>query len=851
MKPSEKSFEEAIEKLVIINLLSYDEFRNFLYSGINPLQELFLGLFKDFSLEKILETYKKYYQIYSEPLMEIFTGDLKRIETHETEGRKFLKIYEEEIQEIQKEDRNEILVDKYTLQQYIHFGTQLLLMQISNNIRKRELKGENLISTKMALKKLLVNGVENKQTLDTYNELIVEANAQLKIFKLPKSFRKFEKKVKEALLSNHREMLGENFEETCFEAMKKVQQDAYELNMEQRVIKTGAEPELTLAQIKSIRKTKDFFQQSKLIESILENRKFQNVKKLKEHSYEYMDGKARKVNEVSLNEIENEIYRLRHTLGLESQQEYFNDEERKEPNMQMLQRKVEEIRSSKFKSITNFREFNKDEDDDEKKEKEEEEQCKNGGKNNENNNDEDLENISSSKNTHENSDSNSNTNFSNNAHNTFQSSKNDTKNSSFFSNKQNSKNKTQSDNNIQTNQDQKALKRLEIIRDMKLGFKEEFEGSLQSSEPSEQNPAMYFDLDIFKGKSLEELKILEVEELHEAETKVSSDGSMHVNQVQIGDSFYKYAQSSALKNSSTIDLSEQQAESNFQSAYSAIREELVKKDKQRAERIVAALESGQYLDDPFYIGLLMKSKKYLHVREKFLKKYYRESSGASQDKNNSSKDQAAANMKGKYFADLILRSSNQKQNLDKSHSKPNEDLFEVKTPLLNKYLNMPGDIVDNMINDGIFEKFETDVGKVYVNILKNLVDDIDAEEGIGEKELNLEEYEDSALKDYEKNDSSFNVYELQNKIGQENDDLYVSKEEIEKELGWKKVARSNSNVIDGENGFGYANGNYDSAGTALGVANNNNFVGINNKEDYVPGSKRGNGKKKIKKFLNK
>lgn len=742
--------------------------------------------------------------------MEIFTDDLKRIETHETEGRKLLKIYDEELKEIESENRNEILVDKYTLQQYIFFGTQLLLMQISNNIRKREFKGENLISTKLALKKLLVNGVENKQTLDTYNELVAEANAQLKIFKLPKSFRKFEKKVKETLLSNYREMLGENFEETCFNAMKKVQQDTYELNMEQRVIKTGAEPELTIAEIRSIRKSKDFFQQSKRIESFIQSSKLENVKKLKEQSYECADGKVRKINDVSVNEIENEIYRLRNKLGLESQQDYFADEQAQEPDMDMIKRKVEEIKAEKFKSITDFSKFNNDQE-------QEQEQVK-----------EEKENL-------------------NESNNSAAKSKNDKKNSSFF-------NKTSSNNNTNENtkplsleesEDQKALKRLELIRDLKLGFKEELESSLQSSELSDLNPTLYFDLDIFKGKSLQELKSLEIEELHEAETRVSSDGAMHTSQVQIGDSFYKYAQNSALKSTSTIDLSTQQAESNFQSAFGAIREELVKKDKQRAERIISALESGQYLDDPFYIGLLMKSKKYLNVRERFLKKYYREGAVAQ-----SAKEDAGAKQ-NKYFADLILRSSNnQKRNSNESSLKIKqayEDLFAVKTPLLDKYVNMPGDIVDNMIEDGVFEKYETDVGKVYVGILKNLVDDIDAEEGIGEKELNLEEYEESALKDLEQNDSSFNVYELQNKVMQENDDLFVTKEEIEKELGWKKVGSSDK-MLPAENGFALGN-DIKNAAVAGKADFRNEVVGMN--EDYVPGSKRGIGKKKAKKILNK
>lgn len=816
MKPSEKNFEELIEKLVIINLLCHDEFKNFLHSGINPLQELFLGLFKDYSLEKVLETYKKYYTIYCEPLMEIFTEDLKRIETYETQGRQLLKLYEEELKEIEKEDRNEIIADKYTLEQHIFFGTQLLFLQINNNIRKRELKGENLILTKMALKKLLVNGVETKQTLDTYNELIAEANAQLKIFKLPKSFRKFEKKIKETLLENHREILGENFEETCFEAMKKVQQDNYELNMEQRMIKTGAEPELTLAELKSIRKSKDFFQQSKLIENILDKNKNENIKKLKEQSYEYINGKARKIKDVSLNELEHEIMRLRNILGYENQEDYFHDENQQEPNMDLLKKKVEELKSGKFNSITNFSNFNKDE------ELAEEEEI-----------------IINSENSNELNP--------NNSPNNSETEKNDAKNSSFFANRE-KLNKISNSLSKLESEDQKALKRLEIIRDLKLGFKEELEGQMETSDNSELNPALYFDLDIFKGKSLEELKALEVEELHEAETRVSSDGSMQMNEVQVGDKFYKYAQSNALKNSSVIDLSTQQAEANFNSAYSLIEKELNKKDQQRAERIITALESGYYIDDPYYIGLLMSSKKYLHLRERFLKKYYRE--GGENKPKSDSKDKA-----GKYFADLILKGKAEKKGFTNKNA--NDDLFNnIKTPLLDKYINKPGDIIDNMAEDGVFEKYESDVGKVYVKILSDLVNDIDAEEGITEKDLNLEEYEDSALKDIEENESGFNIYELENKIVQENDDLFVTKEEIEKELGWKRVkdASNYNKILDYENSFANNNNDFsvveklESAVKDPGYSNKAN----EGNNEYVPGSKRGySGKKKAKKMINK
>jgi len=805
MESNEKNLEEIIEKIVIINLLCHDEFKIFLHSGINPLKDLFLGLFQDISFEKVLEMYKKYYYIYCEPLMENFVEDLNRLETNETEGRKFLKFYNEEIKEIEKEDRNEILIDKYTLEKYMLFGTQLILMQINNNIRKRELKGENLISTKLALKKLFVNGIKTKQILDTYNELFAEANAQLNIFKLPKSFIKFEKKIKDTLLENYKELIGENFEETCYEAMKKVQQDIYELNMNEKIIKTGPEPELTLSDMKSNKNKIDFFKQSKIMDNImndLSNDKFKNIQKLRNEYSAINNQKKSSIHDVSIEELENEICRLRKKLGIETQEEYFEDDEKKHLNIDKLKKKVKQIKSEKFKSITDFNAFNNEEQNDNMRIIQNE-----------------IKNIS--------------------GENLLMKDNNDTQNVGFFSKNNNNENSS-SEVSISESEDHKALKRLEIIRDIKLGFKEELENELQNNAFSELNPATFFNLDIFVGKTLEELKLMEVEELHESETKLSSDGSMNINEVQIGDSFYKYAQTNALKNSSVIDLSTQQAELNFHTAFDSIKDELVKKDNIRAERIITALENGHYIDDPFYVTLLMKSNKYLKLREKFLKKYFRDGNNDEQNHFFSSNE----NYK------ISRNKSNAIKNKNDNDINKELNLFETKTTLLDKYIKKPGNIVDNMLADGVFQKYETDIGKVYVSLLKDYVNDLDAEEEITEKNLNLEEYHNSDLKDMDNGNSNFNVYELNKKLSNEYDDYDVSKEDIEKELGLKKV---NKLIVKDENEL------KDNQMLITNNKKNENFltqnlgekINVYNGEDYVPGSKRGFIKKKFKKIADK
>lgn len=783
IEASEKHFDELIEKLVIVNLLSYDEFKNFIFSGVNPLKELFMGLFKDYPLEKVLETYKKYYHIYCESLMEVFCDDLERISNYESEGRRLLKNYNQEIKGIEAENRNEILIDKYTLEKYMEFGFQLLMIQIGNNIRKRELKGENLISTKLALKKLFVNGIKTKQTVDNYNELLAEANSQLGIFKLPKSFRKFEKKIKETLLENYKEMIGENFEEACFEAIKKIQQESYELNNEERIVKTGAEPELTVRDIKKLKKNVDFFKQANLLEHLLENNQSLNAAKLNpKSSYTDKDNSISKENaifsgkfkisrEVSIEQIENEILKLRMKLGIENKEDYYLDEEQKNLNIDLVKKKVKAMKDEKFKSITSFNEYSKDEPA---------LLSSNTDTSREN------DNISSDKNII-----------------------NDAKNINFF-NQRNLGDNT----SILYETQHKELQRLEAIRELKLGMKEEIENSLKECDLPELNPMSYINLDIFNGKSLEQLKSLEIEQLHESNMEISGEGQVRENSVQIGDGFYKYSVDNMMKNSSTINLSDQQAETNYQMAYEVIKKDLVNSDNARAQKIVNALEKGEYLDDPYYIALLMQSKKYMKIREKYLQKYFKEGSLDDGYRNSSN-----------------LRNAKYRKNSNKATTTAAET--GQATPLLDKYIKKPGNIVDNMLADGVFAKHESEIGKTYVNLLQEYISDLDAEENQSEKNLSLNDYENHSLKKTSQ-EGNFNIYELNKKLNEQHDDFYVSKEDIEKELGWKKI---NTNKGAKEN-LGLGEGNF--------LETDSLHPGLMQQQinDYVPGSKKGSLNKK-------
>ena len=91
------------------------------------------------------------------------------------------------------------------------------------------------------------------------------------------------------------------------------------------------------------------------------------------------------------------------------------------------------------------------------------------------------------------------------------------------------------------------------------------------------------------------------------------------------------------------------------------------------------------------------------------------------------------------------------------------------------------------------------------------------------------------LDEEELEDASFNVHELNKKLSSQYDEFYVSKQDIEKELGWRKV----SNKENGESGHKemFENGNSDFA-----IENGGG------KNSYIPGSNRAKNNRYKKKI---
>jgi hypothetical protein len=97
----------------------------------------------------------------------------------------------------------------------------------------------NLIKT---IVKKYMSGMRTKETIETYNELLVEANTQLGIIRLDESYRKYEKKVteviKESLVTTYGEDPEKIYKNTIIKMYNQIK------GIDPYIIKDGSEPEL-------------------------------------------------------------------------------------------------------------------------------------------------------------------------------------------------------------------------------------------------------------------------------------------------------------------------------------------------------------------------------------------------------------------------------------------------------------------------------------------------------------------------------------------------------------------------------------------------------------------------------
>jgi hypothetical protein len=241
MKVDEEGLEILIEKMVIISFLYDKEFRNYLEGNKNPLKIMLNGKFAQYDLQLVQSLFNQINAFYMRELEALFFDDLKRISKTEANGRVMLKDYNEELAKLEKNNKFYFVTDKYTKIKELNFIESLLRNQIILNIRRRELLGINQNEIKLIIRKYKA-GIRTKETIDVYNELLVEANTQLQLLRLDESFRPYEYKVREVLKEGIAKMYGENPDSLYKDSVIKMYNQAK--GIDPLIIKDGSEPEL-------------------------------------------------------------------------------------------------------------------------------------------------------------------------------------------------------------------------------------------------------------------------------------------------------------------------------------------------------------------------------------------------------------------------------------------------------------------------------------------------------------------------------------------------------------------------------------------------------------------------------
>ena len=252
--------------------------------------------------------------------------------------------------------------------------------------------------------------------------------------------------------------------------------------------------------------------------------------------------------------------------------------------------------------------------------------------------------------------------------------------------------------------DENVKNKLLMLRDIQQSFELERKETGENSDEDDNGlknlmfgGGKTIDLDLIKNKSIDELKKIDLEEIGSYDIQMDENGeisnsTLYENHHEI----IKLEKELNLKKSlkeNTFEKISEAPENNFMVNYQKLSTALMKKDKERNQKISRALETGDYIDDPIYIQILYEEPRFAKIREKFLKKYFTQG--------------------GKQVDSAV----------DK-----------IKTPLLDKYAKMPGDIVSNMMKDNTFYEYDSPEGKQTSKLYERFMDEIEEEEGNGKYE---------------------------------------------------------------------------------------------------------------------
>ena len=183
------SFEDLIEKVVILSHIDNRVFRNFIEEGGNPLKVMFGGnYYRD--LSEVRAAFAHYNQEYSKVLTESYQKDISRIAYLSQRGRQLLPTYKQ-AKLIEPREPNFItgLVHKQIQNKFI---LKTLLKKVEHNISRKEAAGISQEKEILALKQLS-EGKHSAYNIEVFKRLLAEANYQLKLTPMPASLKKYKK----------------------------------------------------------------------------------------------------------------------------------------------------------------------------------------------------------------------------------------------------------------------------------------------------------------------------------------------------------------------------------------------------------------------------------------------------------------------------------------------------------------------------------------------------------------------------------------------------------------------------------------------------------------------------------
>lgn len=182
-------FEELIEKLVLLHYIDSPAFSEFTFSQINVMALMYGGQFNK-SIDSVKAAFNKAKSKYTPGLVELLTQELHFIKELPGTGRKTIDLQTHTKDILER--RPDITIELYQSAEQDQRIMSLLSKQIEANILAKIEAGISQTREIKALK-MLESGETNTYNQEIASRLLVEANAKLKLLRLPESLKKYER----------------------------------------------------------------------------------------------------------------------------------------------------------------------------------------------------------------------------------------------------------------------------------------------------------------------------------------------------------------------------------------------------------------------------------------------------------------------------------------------------------------------------------------------------------------------------------------------------------------------------------------------------------------------------------